>query len=119
MNWYLSVLKNYATFNGRARRKEYWMFALFNTVITIALVIFDELLGLVNYEVGFGILSGLYSLAVIIPGLAVSIRRLHDVNRSGWWVLIALIPFGCIVLFIFGCLDSQPGDNQYGPNPKE
>lgn len=119
MNWYLSVLKNYATFSGRARRKEYWMFTLFNFIIYIVLTILDGALGLVNYETGFGVLSGLYTLAVLIPGLAVLVRRLHDTNRSGWWVLISFVPLiGLIVLLVFACLDSQKGNNKYGAYPK-
>ena len=113
MNWYLDVLKKYAVFQGRARRKEYWMFFLFNIIIGAVLGLIDGLVG------GPGILANLYSLAVLIPGLAVTFRRLHDTNRSGWWVLISLIPLiGFIVLIVFMAQDSQPGDNQYGPNPK-
>lgn len=114
MNWYLDVLKKYAVFNGRARRKEYWMFVLFNLIIALVLGLIERLVG------GPGILANLYSLAVLIPGLAVAFRRLHDTNRSGWWILIGLIPLvGFIILIVFMAQDSQPGDNQYGPNPKE
>ncbi len=119
MNWYLSVLKNYATFSGRARRKEYWMFALFNIIILLVLSVIDATLGLVSYELGIGILSGIYMLATFIPNIAVSIRRLHDTNRSGWWLLLYIIPIiGFVVLLIFVCSDSQPGSNRYGDNPK-
>jgi len=115
MNYYLSVLKNYAQFSGRARRKEYWMFALVSGIIFVVL----EILGsFVNGQTG-AIIVGIYSLLVLIPSLAVSVRRLHDIGKSGWWILIALIPFiGAIVLLIFAVMDSQPGQNQYGPNPK-
>ena len=113
MNWYLEVLKKYAVFSGRARRKEYWMFLLFNIVIALVLGFVE---GLAN---GPGIVSMLYSLAVLIPSIAVSVRRLHDTDRSGWWLLIALIPLiGTIVLIVFFVQDSKPGENQYGPNPK-
>lgn len=113
MNWYLDVLKKYAVFEGRARRKELWMFVLFNAIVLIALSLVEAIVG------GPGILSGLYSLAVLIPSLAVGARRLHDTGRSGWWQLIALVPFiGTIVLIVFFVADSQPGTNQYGPNPK-
>jgi len=113
MNWYLDVLKKYATFTGRARRTEYWMFALFNIIIIAVLTFLDTLMGIP------GVLSGLYSLAVFLPGLAVAVRRLHDTGKSGWWILIALVPFiGFIVLLVFMVLDSQPGENQHGPNPK-
>jgi len=118
MNWYLAVLRKYAEFSGRARRREYWLFALFNLLITIALAFVDMAAGLMH-ETGYGLLSGLYSLAVLIPSIAVSVRRLHDTGRSGWWLLIALVPIvGVIVLLVFMLLDSQPGDNGYGPNPK-
>lgn len=119
MNWYLDVLKKYAVFNGRARRAEYWYFMLFNFLISIFLVTIDFVGGSFNTETGVGLLSGIYSLAVLIPGISVTVRRLHDADRSGWWLLIPLIPIiGGIVLFIFMIQDSTPGDNQYGPNPK-
>ena len=104
MNWYLYVLKNYATFSGRARRKEYWMFFLSNVLISLGLGVLD-------------VVAGTYS---VIPSIAVSVRRLHDTNRSGWWIVISLIPIiGVLVLFVFTCLDSQPGTNRFGANPKE
>lgn len=119
MNWYLSVLKNYATFSGRARRKEYWMFTLFNAIFYVTLSVLDALLGLVNYDNPFGILAPIYSLAVMLPGIAVGIRRLHDTGRSAWWLAISLVPLiGIIVLMVFMCLDSQAGENKYGANPK-
>ena len=118
MHWYTDVLKKYAQFDGRARRKEYWMFVLFNFIIAVGLGILDAVLGLRLTE-NNGLLSTLYTLAVLLPGLAVSVRRLHDTNRSGWWLLIAFIPFiGAIVLIIFMVLDSDGGPNRYGPNPK-
>lgn len=90
------------------------MFFLFNIIISFVLGFIEGLAGLP------GALSGLYSLAVLIPGIAVSVRRLHDTNRSGWWLLIGLVPFiGAIVLLIFMLQDGQPGDNRYGPNPKD
>ena len=120
MNWYLHVLKNYATFSGRARRKEYWMFFLFNVLISLGLGVLDVVAGTYSVEYETGFFSGLYSLLVLIPGIAVSVRRLHDTNRSGWWVVISLIPIiGVLVLFVFTCLDSQPGTNRFGVNPKE
>jgi uncharacterized membrane protein YhaH (DUF805 family) len=120
MNYYLAALKKYAEFSGRARRAEYWYFVLFNFLILIALnVISVALKGVTGLGTLFGIILSLYALAMIVPGLAVSIRRLHDTNRSGWWLLIDLIPFiGLIVILIFTIEDSQPGTNQYGPNPK-
>ena len=119
MDWYLGVLKKYAEFSGRARRREYWNFVLFNILIAIVLAIIDSVTGSFSYQRGFGLLGGLYALAVIIPSLAAGARRLHDTNRSGWWLLIGLIPcIGFIVLIVFLVQDSQAGDNQYGPNPK-
>jgi uncharacterized membrane protein YhaH (DUF805 family) len=118
MSWYIEVLKKYATFSGRARRKEYWMFVLFNIIFSIVATVIDNLLG-TTQESGYGILSSIYSLAVLVPGLAVSVRRLHDIGKSGWWLLIALIPLiGAIWLLVLTVTDSQPGDNEYGPNPK-
>lgn len=120
MNWYLAVLKNYAGFSGRARRKEYWMFALFNTIFFIVAMILDNVLGTAIEGVGYGLFYFLYTLAVLIPGLAVSVRRLHDIGKSGWMILIVLIPIiGWIWLLVLMVTDSNPGENQYGPNPKE
>ena len=120
MNWYLHVLKNYATFSGRARRKEYWMFFLISALISIVLTLLDILLGTYSVEYEAGLFSGLYSLLILIPSIAVVVRRLHATDRSGWWILISLIPLiGVIVLFVFICLDSQPGTNRFGANPKE
>jgi len=119
MNWYIEVLKKYAVFTGRAQRAEYWYFALFNLLIMIALTVVDSLLGTYNPAAGLGLFSGIYALAVLLPGIGVAIRRLHDTSRTGWWVLLALIPvIGPIVLIIFFIMDSTPGENQYGPNPK-
>lgn len=119
MNWYLEVLKKYADFGGRARRKEYWMFTLFNVLFSFVLGILDGFLGTVSRDAGIGLLGGLYTLAVLLPSLGVSVRRLHDTDHSGWWLLIALVPcVGAIVLLIFMVRDSTPGPNQYGPNPK-
>jgi uncharacterized membrane protein YhaH (DUF805 family) len=113
VNWYLEVLKKYAVFSGRARRKEYWMFLLFNIIIGLVLGGIAWLAG------GPDVLGSIYGLVVLIPGIAVSVRRLHDTDRSGWWLLIGLIPLiGTIVLLVFMAQDSQPGANQYGPNPK-
>lgn len=113
MNYYIDAWKNYVNFNGRARRKAYWMFVLFNIIAAVILGIIDNVIGT------GGILGGLYSLAVLLPGIALGVRRLHDIGKSGWWLLIALVPLiGFIVLIIFAVTDSQPGENQYGPNPK-
>lgn len=119
MDWYLEVLKKYAVFEGRARRKEYWFFVLFNILISIGLTIIDSATGMFDAQAGMGLLSGIYALAVLVPSIAVGVRRLHDTNRSGWWLLISFIPIiGTIVLIVFLATDSKPETNQYGPNPK-
>lgn len=115
MNWYLKCWQQYADFNGRARRKEYWMFCLFNFIISFVIGVIAGLTGM--YELIY--LSYIYGLAVFIPSLAVCIRRLHDVGKSGWMYLIVLIPIiGVIWLIILFCTDSQYGPNEYGENPK-
>jgi len=111
MEWYLSVLKKYAVFDGRARRKEYWMFFLCNLGIAVVLNIIDAVLGT-------GVLGLLYSLAILCPGVGVTIRRLHDTGRSGWWALIALVPLVGLVLLYFMAIEGDKGANAYGPDPK-
>ena len=120
MNWYLKVLKQYADFNARARRKEYWMFALFNMIFGGIAMGLDNILGIGFGEIGvYGPLYILYTLAVFIPGLAVVVRRLHDVGKSGWMMLIALIPLiGAIWLLVLMLTDGNFGENEYGVNPK-
>lgn len=131
MNEYLNVVRNhYADFRGRARRREYWMFALINGIVSVILQLPYQMQifsaasnGLDPVPTGLGlvslVLTALYGLALFLPSLAVTIRRLHDTGRSGWWVLISLIPLlGGVVLLIFLVLDSQPGPNKWGPNPK-
>ena len=113
MKWYLEVLKKYGVFSGRARRTEFWMFTLINIIIIVVLLVIEGLIG------SPGIVYLIYSLAVLIPCIAVTVRRLHDTGRNGWWILISLIPLiGAIVLLVFTVQDSKPGENQYGPNPK-
>ena len=120
MNWYLAVLNNYAGFSGRARRKEYWMFLLFNMIFAFVAAIIDNVVGTASPELGYGVFYLLYSLAMFIPGLAVMVRRLHDVGKSGWMYFIVLIPFvGVIWLLVLLLTDSDAGENQYGQNPKE
>ncbi|MDO6568841.1 DUF805 domain-containing protein [Alteromonas sp. 1_MG-2023] len=114
MNWYLEVFRKYAVFSGRARRQEYWMFFLFNMIISFVLGFVEGLLG------GPGVIGMLYSLAVLIPSIAVSVRRLHDTGRSGWWLLLVFLPLiGALILLVFMVLDGNEGSNEYGPNPKE
>ena len=118
MNYYTEVLKKYAVFTGRARRAEYWYYALFTVII--ALVLYG-LAALFRGSVGglFSVLGGVYGIATLLPGIGVTVRRLHDTGRSGWWILIDFVPFvGWIVLLVFMCMDSQPGENKWGPNPK-
>jgi uncharacterized membrane protein YhaH (DUF805 family) len=112
INWYMHVLTNYAQFSGRARRAEYWNFFLVNLIIMLVL---EFVLGFMH----LGFIAYLYSLAVLIPSIAVGIRRLHDTNRSGWWLLISLVPFvGIVVVLVLLALEGTPGPNQYGPDPK-
>ncbi|HTW61900.1 MAG TPA: DUF805 domain-containing protein [Terracidiphilus sp.] len=120
MEWYLLALKRYAEFNGRSRRKEYWIYTLYNIVIYMVLYLagFVTLLRSSIYMVFFG-LAFVYALAVLVPSLSVCVRRLHDIDKSGWFILIGLIPaVGGIILLVLLCLDGTPGDNRYGPSPK-
>ncbi|MEU0781651.1 DUF805 domain-containing protein [Streptomyces sp. NPDC006173] len=115
MHYYTDVLKKYASFQGRARRSEYWMFALFNVVIALVLIG----LAAATKSTVFYVLYVAYILAVILPSLGVLVRRLHDTGRSGAWFFISFVPFvGGLVLFIFTVLEGNPGPNEYGPNPK-
>jgi len=119
MKWYLKVLRQYADFNGRARRTEYWMFILFNLIFASIATVLDNVLGLTIGEFPYGYLYFMYALAIIIPSLAVAVRRLHDIGKSGWMILVTLIPLiGAIWLLVLLVTDSKPGANQYGPNPK-
>ncbi|MCT7956222.1 DUF805 domain-containing protein [Laspinema palackyanum] len=111
MNWYLKVWKNYAVFNGRARRKEYWMFVLFNFIVGFLLAIIEEVLGGIT-NTDQSVLTAIYQLAVFIPTIAVSVRRMHDTNHSGWWLIVP------IANFIFTLEDGTPGVNEYGLDPK-
>ncbi|MCL2336352.1 MAG: DUF805 domain-containing protein [Firmicutes bacterium] len=137
MHYYFDVLKKYAVFEGRARRKEYWMFMLFNWIIIFVVLplIFGLIAAFIYFAAGDGstdtgdtlvgiilifylLVNMIYFLATFLPALAVMCRRLHDVGQSGWLILLSLVPLGGIVLFVFTCLDSQPWENPYGPNPK-
>jgi len=109
MEWYIGVLKKYVEFSGRARRKEYWMFTLFNLIIALVLGFVDS----------SGVVGVIYALAVFLPSIAVSIRRLHDTGRSGWWMLLLLLPLiGAIVLLVFMIFEGNAGQNEYGADPK-
>ena len=118
MDWYLKVLKNYVGFEGRARRKEYWMFTLFNIIVSIVLAIVDGIGGFMT-ESGIGMLGLLYTLAVLLPSIAVGVRRLHDIDKSGWWLLLVFIPLiGAIVLLVFAVMEGTRGSNRFGEDPK-
>ncbi|GLX17585.1 MULTISPECIES: DUF805 domain-containing protein [Streptomyces] len=114
MHYYVDVIKRYADFAGRARRQEYWMFVLCSIPIMIVAIVLDFLLG--SYPVIFYI----YNLAVFLPTLGLSVRRLHDTGRSGWWYLIGFIPFvGWIAMIVLMALEGDAGPNEYGANPKQ
>lgn len=113
----ICLQQKYVDFSGRARRSEYWYFFLFTLLVDIAASIVDAIIGS-DLGAGTGIVSLIAGLALLLPGIAVAIRRLHDTSRSGWWILIGLIPLvGWIILIVFYVQDSHP-DNAYGPNPK-
>lgn len=119
MNWYLMVLKKYTDFNGRSRRKEYWMFTLINVIIGYACMGIDYAAGITIDPLPYGYLYIAYMLITFIPTLAVAVRRLHDVEKSGWFLLIGLIPLiGAIWLLILFCKEGTLGSNEYGVNPK-
>ncbi|WP_417590996.1 DUF805 domain-containing protein [Parasphingorhabdus sp.] len=142
MEWMLMPLRRYADFNGRSRRKEYWMFALLNTIIYVVLysimLVFmgpsiteaamQAQVGMEPVEPSAGMMASVgivgmilivYALAVFIPSLAVTVRRFHDQDKSGWFVLLGLVPFvGGLILLVFMCLEGTRGDNRYGPDPK-
>jgi uncharacterized membrane protein YhaH (DUF805 family) len=113
MNWIIAALKKYAVFTGRSRRKEYWMFTLFQIIALVLAMFLDNMLGTMF------VLYLVVVVALLVPALAVTARRLHDTGRSAWWILIGLVPIiGGVVLLVFMCLDSEPGANKWGPNPK-
>jgi uncharacterized membrane protein YhaH (DUF805 family) len=132
MKYYLKALKNYADFSGRARRKEYWLFTLYNIIIFVALVTLGALVGFPGGAEGVFVFVAFYMVGVLIPALAVSVRRLHDTGRSGWWLLLYFVPFGAyfvpfgayfvpfgaIVVLVFLVQDSNPASNKFGKNPK-
>ena len=119
MGWYLQAVKNYAGFSGRARRKEYLYFQLFNFIIIIVFLLLDFLIYNISDANVLGIFTGVYSLGIFIPNIAVTFRRLHDTGRSAWWWLINFVPMvGTLIYLYFLFSDSQPEENQYGPYPK-
>lgn len=119
MKWYFKCFRQYVDFSGRARRKEYWMFSLLNFVFAFVLGIIDVSLGWTSSEIGIGVLGGFYSLAALVPGLAVCVRRLHDIGKSGWNLFLALIPLvGAFVLIVWYCQEGEFSSNAWGANPK-
>jgi uncharacterized membrane protein YhaH (DUF805 family) len=117
MEYFIGAYKKYADFSGRARRKEFWMYQLFYLIVSIALSFIDGLIGTYS-SAGIGLLSTIFGFVSIIPAIALATRRLHDINKSGWWQLIEFIPLiGVIVLFIFFVLKGTDGENRYGSDP--
>lgn len=139
MNWYIKVLKNYAVFTGRARRQEYWFFFLFNFIAFILLMVIDSILWggtetftfnfdsndsdfhwASSFNDGWDILSSIYAIGMIIPSIAVTVRRLHDTNHRGWWYLLLFIPVsGWITIFVFTVVDGDSGKNRFGSDPEK
>lgn len=117
MNWFLAVLKKYAVFSGRARRKEYWMYMLFYVIIIVVLSIVDAMV-FSSSEGGIPILTTIFSLGMLLPSLGVSVRRFHDINKSGWWILIGLVPFVGFFIFLYFMIKAgDSGSNTYGDDP--
>ena len=118
-SYYTGAFSKYFQFQGRARRAEYWWFTLFNALMSTGITIVENGTGLTDMEASFGPLSALYLLVTLLPTLTLGVRRLHDIGRSGWWLLIGIIPFiGILVLLVFVCIDSEHGDNAFGPSPE-
>lgn len=112
MEYFKLALQNYANFEGRSRRRDYWMFVLFYMIFYVCAVVVDAVTGL-------GFIALIYALGLLVPSLSAAARRLHDTGRSGWWQLLMLVPLiGAIILIVFLALDSTPGENKFGPNPK-
>lgn len=119
MHWYFRVLKNYVGFSGRARRKEYWYFMLFYVLSLVLAVVFDLFTGTFEDAIGLGWVSGAHFVATLLPALAVSVRRLHDIGRSGWWLLLEFVPLvGAAILLVLAIFNGQSGPNAFGPDPK-
>lgn len=119
MHWYFEALRKYVVFTGRSRRAEYWVFFGINLVVYLAAAYLDRMAGTFNKEFGMGLASGVYAAFVLLPSVSVSVRRLHDTNRSGWWLLLAIVPIiGPLSLLVIYCLEGTPGGNDYGGDPR-
>lgn len=120
MDWMMMPLRKYADFSGRSRRKEYWMFLLGVIIVSVVIGIVEGMVGLSGMIGGaYGPLSALFILGIIVPAVAVQVRRFHDQDKSGWWVLLGLVPFvGGIAVIVFMCFEGTKGDNSYGADPK-
>lgn len=119
MNWYVEVWKKRLDVNGRAGRKEYWMFTLYNFIFALSAAIIDNIIGTTFTDLPYGFLYFIYLLTLVTPSFTVTVRRLHDSGKSGWMLLLLLIPFiGTIWIFILTILEGNPGKNIYGPNPQ-
>ena len=120
MEWYIKGINSYSDFNSRARRKEYWMFTLWNIIFALLASLLDYFFGIVYPSLGYGPLYIAYALFVFVPGIAVTVRRLHDIGKSGWMYLVAFIPIvGFIWLLILLIKEGDQGNNAYGEDPKE
>ncbi|MCQ2232584.1 MAG: DUF805 domain-containing protein [Paludibacteraceae bacterium] len=121
MEWFIKCLKNYANFNGRARRKEYWMFTLFYTLLYLpvyAITMFATSQELLSLALIANLLMMVIALGLLLPALAVQVRRLHDINKSGWWILLGFVPLANFALLYFTLKEGDKGENLYGPDPK-
>lgn len=113
-----TCFSKYVDFSGRARRSEFWYFVLFTLLVGVVSGVVDSILG-TDFDTSGGLINSVTSLALFLPSLAVAVRRLHDIGRSGWWILLGLIPIvGWIIVIVWYCTDTRRGDNQYGPDPK-
>lgn len=120
MEWYIKAIKQYADFEGRARRTEYWMFFLINLIFSLIASLTDIAMGTFSAEAGIGTFGTIYSAFILIPNIAVMVRRLHDTGKSAWMLLVLVIPFlGVFYLVYLLTIDSEPGTNRFGPNPKD
>lgn len=121
MEWFIKCLKNYANFNGRARRKEYWMFTLFYTLLYLpvyAITMFATSQGMLTLALIANLLMMVIAFGLLLPALAVQVRRLHDINKSGWWILLGFVPLANFALLYFTLKEGDKGENLYGPDPK-